>query len=174
MGMGDFLMSDHDPIETAWRIHGAQVDWIGKVDSKASFALAIESAVLVSVAGASQDGPLSHLSGFWELALYRGGIICLIVGVLLAITVVAPRIRSGHPDEEVKKKHFIHFGHLRHWEPQELARALQDADLLAVLCDQVVIMAQIAWSKHLRVQASLAAGVAGGALIGLTATINGG
>src|SRR3712207_62647 len=40
-------VSQQDPVDTAWRIHGAIADWTGKVDTKASFVLTIESALLV-------------------------------------------------------------------------------------------------------------------------------
>ena len=63
--------TDKDTLDTAWRIHGALVDWTGKVDAKASFAFALESAglgVIVTLSG--RDRLFEKLEGdcvkyFW-------------------------------------------------------------------------------------------------------------
>ena len=56
-----------DATDTAWRIHGALVDWTGKVDTKASFALTIESDVLMRL----RLGPPRWWSG-WQVTLRLG------------------------------------------------------------------------------------------------------
>ena len=48
------------------------------------------------------------------------------------------------------------FGHLRHWNSDNLAKALSERDILPVLSRQIVNMSCIAWGKHRSVQLSLA------------------
>ena len=158
-------MNGTDPIDTAWRIHAAQVDWTGKVDSKANFALAIESALLVGIIGASKDGILSKLSGV-QLWSCRIGVALLVAAVVLAMSVVIPRLRSKQAKTEWKNN-FIYFGHVRHWDSDKLAEKIQDAELLPILSRQIIHMGDIAWIKHRGVQWSLCAGLAGAAFVGL-------
>lgn len=49
MGAGVTDSRASHALDTAWRIHGALVDWTGKVDSKASFTVGVESAALAGV-----------------------------------------------------------------------------------------------------------------------------
>ncbi|MGO0578200.1 Pycsar system effector family protein [Ornithinimicrobium panacihumi] len=145
------------------------MEWISKVDSKASFALAIESAALLFVADASRDGALSEVSGAGGASLYWLGVAALIAGVIFAVAVVTPRMRSTLSVDEIREKHIIHFGHVRHWTADELTAALNDTELLPVISDQIVILAKIAWDKHVRVEWSLGLGLLGGAFVALAA-----
>lgn len=47
---------DVDAVDTAWRIHAASSDGTGKADQKASFTLAVESALALAVMTLSGDG----------------------------------------------------------------------------------------------------------------------
>jgi hypothetical protein len=146
---------DADAAETAWKIHATIVDWTGKVDQKASFALAVESAVVLGVIALSDTGkPLSALSGFWQLWLYRVGIGLLVFAVVLVMAAVIPRLRRDKMDDEWREN-LIFFGHLKRWQRDELSKALRQRDMLPVLSAQLINMSQIAWRKHRDLQFSL-------------------
>ncbi|WP_326945446.1 DUF5706 domain-containing protein [Amycolatopsis sp. NBC_01307] len=153
-------MTDHDPIETAWKIHAAVVDWTGKVDAKASFCVAVESAAVAGIISISADGRgLSRLIGLAEI--FRDlGFAFLAIAILSAITVVTPRIRRAKVREEAGRN-FIYFGHLKEWDAVDLASGLRDLDLLPMLTRQIVTMSKIAWQKHRRVQLSMVLAVVG-------------
>ena len=164
-------MTDHEPVDTAWRIHGAVADWTGKVDAKASFALTIESAVLAGIITLSGSGHRLHgPAGFWPRTMYWVGTSLVILGACLAVLVVAPRLRGGKVSGEAGRN-FVYFGHLQHWTPGELEDALQNRDVLPVLTRQLVVMSQIAWTKHIRVKWSLYAASAGSVLVALAALV---
>ena len=156
---------DRSAVETAWKIHAALVDWTGKVDTKASFALALESAVIAAIISLTGSGRrLSGLSGFWPLLGFWVGSLCLLLAALAAASVVAPRLRASATKKEWRDN-YIYFGHLRHWSAPDLAKALTKRDLLPVLSRQLVAMSRVAWRKHRRVQASLVLAVIGAALV---------
>lgn len=162
-----------DPSDTAWRIHGALVDWTGKVDTKASFALAIETALMAGVVALTGDGRrLSHLDGFWTKAPFVLGVLALIAGLLSVAWVVRPRLRSKSVEVEAPSN-FIFFGHAKHWEPAELAEALGTVDILPMLSRQIVAMSKIAWLKHRMLQHSMTLATIGSALVGVAAWLNG-
>lgn len=164
-------MPDHDPIDTAWRIHTAIVDWTGKVDSKASFALAIESAVLAGIVSMTDGNRrLANLEGLASV-LFWSGVAFLIAALLCAIYVVRPRLRSKKVQSE-SGAHFIFFGHLKHWNAHDLEEALMERDLLPMLAHQLVNMSEIAWAKHRMLQLSLTGAVLASGLIGVAALVN--
>lgn len=155
-------------IEHAWKIHAALADWTGKVDTKASFALAIEAAVLSGIVALTRpEQPLSETISVLGRVTLICGIGLLGVAATLAILVVIPRIRSRQVDDEWQEN-YVYFGHVRRWEPQQLSMQLQkdQSEMLLVLSRQLVRMSQIAWIKHRRVQFSL-----GFAWLGVAATI---
>lgn len=157
---------DTGAAETAWRIHAAIDDWTGKADQKASFALAIQSAVALAVISMSGDGGvLSGLSG-WAVGAYRAGIALLVIAIGLVIAAVMPALRRKDVDRDWRGN-FIFFGHLRHWADRDLEAALAEDDLLPVLAKQLTSMSKIAWKKYRRLQASLWVAAVGTALLGL-------
>jgi hypothetical protein len=154
-----------DPIDTAWRTHQAQADWTGKVDAKASFAFAIESAAIATVVAlTAKDRLYSDLDTWWLLAMYAAGLAFLLGAAALAVMVVIPRLRGSKTFVE-SKDNFIYFGHARHWSPAALEDALRKRDILPMLSNQIVQMAKIAWVKHLRVRWSFRLASAGGVLL---------
>lgn len=159
-------MTDQHALDTAWRTHDALRDWTGKVDAKASFALTIESAVLGAIVALSaKSGRLSTLHGGHLLA-FRVGVGMLGLAVLAAVGAVIPQIRRGATKSEWSR-HFIFFGHVRHWSADDLVVAWRDQQLLPVLAHQAVAMSKIAWRKHRLLQFSLASAVLGtGAVVG--------
>jgi hypothetical protein len=159
-------------VETAWRIHDAILAWTTNVDQKASFALAIESAVLVAVGGFTKRGSLfGALDRDREQVPYWLGVGLLLAAVMCAGSVVKPRLRSRSTSREWPDN-FIYFGHLRHWEPQPLANELRHADMLAALTQQLVAMSDIAWRKHRSVQVSLWLAMLGFAFLAAAAWLN--
>lgn len=162
-------MTNPDPIDTAWKIHSALTDWTGKVDTKASFALTIESALLAGVVTLSgKDRALDNLSG-WAVVWYVLGLVVLIAGLLCAVWVVRPRLRAQHVTNEASTN-FIYFGHLRQLSHDDVETKLRDDDVLPVLARQLVEMSKIAWTKHRLVQLSLTLAPIGVALLGVSAT----
>jgi hypothetical protein len=161
-----------DARDTAWRIHASIVDWTGKVDTKASFALAIESAALGGIGALTASGRrLDGLTG-WEVGLFWTGIVVLLIGVLSVITVVAPRLRSTKMPSEWQNN-YVYIGHLMHWDPEDLQRAFEEEDPVPVVTRNIVVMSKIAWTKHRRLQVSMWLATIGSALVGLAALING-
>lgn len=149
------LMSTPDPIDTAWKIHAALTDWTAKVDTKASFALTIESALLVGVVTLSAKERVFHnLPGGWPVFWYAAGISLLVLAVLLAAFVVRPRLRADKVASE-SPNNFIYFGHLKHLQPCEIKYRLEQVPLLPVLSKQLHEMSKIAWQKHILVQWSM-------------------
>lgn len=63
---------------------------------------------------------------------------------------VIPQLRRLKARKEWNENS-IYFGHLRYWDPQELAKRLQSREELMSLDElarQQVTMASIAWGKH--------------------------
>jgi len=152
--------------EDAWKVHAALVDWTGKVDAKASFALTLEAALLGAVVTFSADGrPLGGLKDARTLLAYRSGVILLGLAAVCAVVAVVPRIRFWATLSEWQTN-VVYFGHLRHWtDPAALATAYKQLDMLSMLSQQQIAMSKIAWSKHKWVQISLAFAVVGSALV---------
>lgn len=166
-GTKKLVQQDKEAIEQAWKVHQAQADWTGKVDAKASFAFAIESAAIATTVALSGDNRLfSGRSAGMIDVLYWIGLLALLAGAFFAVAVVIPRLKS---DSALKasKRNYIYFGHVRHWEPDELAEALKSRDILPVITRQIVIMGDIAWQKHRWVQVSMWCGAFGGLFLGL-------
>jgi Family of unknown function (DUF5706) len=165
LGLGDQLMTDRDPLDTAWHIHSALSDWTAKVDAKASFALALESAALAAITTLTGDGRrLDGLSGSTEVLFFSLGLVLLLASMLASVWVVRPRLRQNQAGEEARNN-FIYFGHLRHWDANTLSSHLAHDDPLPVLSRQLVVMSKIAWQKHLAVQWSMQLAVAGGSCV---------
>jgi hypothetical protein len=156
----------------AWKVHDNLSEWTARVDVKASIALATEAAVLGFVITLATDGkPLGGIKN-WPVWLLQAGTVLLLLSVILAIFVVLPQLRSRHTKQESMKNR-IYFGHLRHWEPEPLAKSLaedddREADELAL---QLVTMSKIVWRKHVWLQWSLFALLAGVVMIGLVYTL---
>jgi hypothetical protein len=157
--------------ETAWRIHAALIDWTGKADVKAAFALTVESAALALTAAlhsGAAPSPGGAPSGF--PALLATGAVLLGAAALLAVLAVAPRMRVDRTARPPTPD-FIYFGHVRTLEPEELAQLLRTADPLPALSRQLVTMSRVAWYKHRCTQASLALAAAGLVAVALAGAI---
>jgi Family of unknown function (DUF5706) len=157
--------------ETAWRIHAALADWTARADAKASFVLTVESAALIGIGALfNLNGQLRDIVGVFPNVLLWTGVALLTAAALLAASAVSPRTRRKKVQSEWQDN-FIYFGHLRHWEAQELAEALRTRDPLPVLTRQLTAMSQIAWTKYERVERSLVLAVAGAMAVSLAGLI---
>lgn len=159
----------NNPVENAWKIHAALVDWTGKVDGKASFVLGLESAIFAALVYLRSDDHLLSVlnNGTASLGFAVGGVL-IVVSMLLALWAVTPilYIKNARANWQ---SNYIFFGHLHNWKPADLEVALKDDPVLPVLARQLVIMSKAAWSKHLRVQWSVLAGLLGS--VGLVVSI---
>ncbi|MEU5418719.1 Pycsar system effector family protein [Streptomyces sp. NPDC020799] len=159
-----------DPLETAWKIQSGLNDSTGKADTKASFALAIQSTVLalLGVLANADEGLLSKPRSSPSSAFLWAGVVLLACGAGFAAAAVSPNLRKERrgpqPDDD-----FLFFGHLRCWDPTALERALKEKDLLPQLSRQIVVMSEIAWTKHRRVQWSFVLAATGSAALGVAA-----
>ena len=113
----------------------------------------------------TSDGRLfASLDKWWLVSLYAVGLGALLVAAGFSAAVVVPRLRTTKAGPEARHN-FIYFGHARLWEPSDLERALTERPILPQLSRQIVVMARIAWTKHLRVQWSFSLAVVGSACL---------
>jgi hypothetical protein len=147
--------SSQDPVEFAWRVHSALDSWTGKVDTKASITLAIEGVALGFVVSLSEKGRRFYDLHGASSAWFSVGLLLLLAALLAAALVVMPQLnrRSARRDWRTNT---IYFGHLRHWDPDDLAQMIAaQPQTHKQLARQLVAMADIAWRKHSRLQVSL-------------------
>jgi hypothetical protein len=152
MRRGELAIARHQEhlgdLDTAWKVHSAVADWTGKVDAKASFAFTVESATIATMVALSGDDRIfARLEGFWQNATFYAAGLLFLLAAFAALIVVIPRLRM----RKVKKEapfNFIYFGHLQHWESDQLRWKIENTDLLPVLSRQLVIMSKLCWQKH--------------------------
>lgn len=157
-------------IDFAWRVHDALDSWTGKVDTKSSIALGIEVAVFGFVVALSEKpGRFSALKGA-NLRFFQAGLVLALISILLSLAVVFPQL-NGIKARRHWKTNMIYFGHLRRWNPADLAKALAaglpEEEQLA---RQLVEMSKIAWRKHVWLQWSLLSFAAGAVCLLIAAT----
>ncbi|MFG3549758.1 Pycsar system effector family protein [Streptomyces sp. NPDC047725] len=147
--------------ETAWRIQAAVADLTAKADSKASFALTMQSTSLavLGLLASSQRSAGGLDSGASRLLLWCG-VLLMVGGACCAAWAISPNLRKERRGPE-RDDDFLYFGHVRRLEPAVLEEVLRDKDPLPPLARQLVVMSEIAWIKHRRVQWSLMFAVAG-------------
>jgi hypothetical protein len=160
-----------DPLETAWKLHSAIADWTGKADSKASFSLTLQATILAALGVLAGTGRVfSDVSSGLALFLLWLGASLLGIGATFAVVAISPNLRKERRGPR-RDDDFLYFGHLRAWEPCDLERALREKDPLPALSRQLVVMSEIAWTKHRRVQWSLSLAVAGAVTLALATAI---
>jgi hypothetical protein len=150
-----------EPMETAWRIQAAIADLTAKADSKASFALTMQSTALavLGLLTSAQRAAGEFDSGASRLLL-GCGVLLMVGGASCAAWAISPNLRKERRGPE-REDDFLYFGHVRHLEPAELEEVLRNKDPLPPLSRQLVVMSEIAWTKHRRVQWSFTLAVAG-------------
>ncbi|WP_425824621.1 Pycsar system effector family protein [Streptomyces fractus] len=163
------MASDHEAVETAWRVHAEIGSWTTKADAKATFALTLDTAAVAGIIALSTDDHvLTDVHGWGGRTLLWAGTTLILMSGVFAMLVVLPRLRSRRTRSEASQN-FIYFGHLRHREPEELAEALKTTNVLPVLSRQLIATSKIAWRKHRHIQASFITFGFGGMLVFLAA-----
>ena len=96
--------------------------------------------------------------------------IAVFASVMLAVLVVAPHLNRRR-DKLIWQSGVTYFGHLVHWEPGALRDRLESLrpDALQMLSEQCILLARIAWRKHVLLQASLVAFAIGATLLTVAA-----
>ncbi|MGH3864897.1 MAG: Pycsar system effector family protein [Pseudonocardiaceae bacterium] len=145
-------------------------DWTAKVDTKASIVMALETG-LSSIILAFSDSVRfpNHPDGalFWA---HRSGLVLLFVSIVLAGAVVFPQIRH-RSSARSWQDNYLYFGHIRHWQPTELAAELLSGRTrrhLHALSTQLVVMSRVVWRKHVALQCSMLCALLGCIAIGVT------
>ncbi|PVD01658.1 hypothetical protein DBP19_01520 [Streptomyces sp. CS090A] len=154
--------------EAAWHIHQALTDWTGRVDTKATIVLGLESAVATALAALSRGRPVP-LAGPSAVCVWAGASL-LALSAAFCLLVVFPRL-DGFAAGRRWERGYVYFGHLRRWEAADLAEALCGGEVLPVLARQLVAVSRICWRKHRLMQLSITSGCAGGLLIAAGASI---
>ncbi|UGT53955.1 Pycsar system effector family protein [Nocardia asteroides] len=157
-------------IAFGWRVHQSQEAWTAKVDVKASIVLALTGAVLVAiVAGNNKDGVLTTLTGWRDIVLMLS-VVLIFIALTLAGAAVYPILGRVKDHKARHLDNTIYFGHLRHWDPLQLAAKLhvmspaEEAKQLAV---QMKVMSEGNWRKHRCLQGALVAAAAAAILLAI-------
>lgn len=160
-------------ISFAWKTHSAITDWTAKVDYKAAIVLSLGGVVLGFFVTLSGHGRvLANLHGA-ALIVEQIGLSACIIGVLLAGLVVAPRL-NRRQTRTSWRENVVYFGHLRYWDPKDLAERLQSLDAgqqLVIMATQLVTTSKIAWRKHSTLQWSMALLLLGVVLVALSVAL---
>jgi hypothetical protein len=112
------------------------------------------------------DPGISEVSEGMVDVSYWVGLLALLAGAFFAVAVVIPRLKADGA-LKASKRNYIYFGHVRHWEANELAVALKSRDILPVITRQIVVMGDIAWQNHRWVQVSVWCGALDSLCLGL-------
>jgi pycsar effector protein len=154
-------------VEFGWRAHQAIQGWTSSVDTKASIALVIETAVAAAALRAliTDKGPLHNATGL-HLATSIAAATVLVLAVGCAVLVILPRLDRGNANGQTTG--LVYFGHLRHRSAENIARALADLtpdEERRQLAAQLHVTSEVAWRKHDWLQRSLALFPLGAALL---------
>jgi hypothetical protein len=141
------MLTRQNPTEFAWRVHGALEAWTAKVDMKASVLLGFQVglAILIVTAPGLGSGPAEAAT------------VLLVGGMGGATATILPALGPARRLRREYRRHLIYFGHLRLWQPAELAHRLcrlSDGEELQALAAQLVRMSRLNWRKHRLLQAS--------------------
>lgn len=83
-----------------------------------------------------------------------GGLALLFGSVMLSMLVLMPRIKLR--EKKPGRPGYLYFGHLRHWEKEELAQTLARNQVIdGQIAAQVIALSRVAWRKHVLLQWSL-------------------
>jgi hypothetical protein len=139
-------------VENAWKIHQSITEWTKAVDAKAAFALTLELALIATVISLTNKHEIFSMKPSAPgQVLVWAGLLALISAAGTAASAVTPQLRDRRTTEEARTS-FIYFGHARLWNPKHLQAEIVSRDLLPQLSQQIVVMSQIAWNKHIKVR----------------------
>ncbi|MFF8966037.1 Pycsar system effector family protein [Streptomyces globisporus] len=135
--------------------------WTEKADGKAAFVFGLATAALTAFATLSAGllppddrAPDARLLCSWA------GVALLLSSSAVSLCVVLPQL--DHAVSRTRwRSGFVYFGHLRHWDPDDLTQALLTREPLPVLSQQIVDMSRICYRKYRLVQVSIALASAG-------------
>ena len=157
-------------VEFGWKVHAAQEAWTAKVDTKAAIFFTLQTALLAAlIAAHARDRLLGQLTG-WRHVLGDVSLALSSMSVLVAGAAVVPLLGRSAQHRRGHREHLIYFGHLRHWNPEDLAVRLQTLtveDELQQLSRQLVELSRRNWMKHRRLQAAMTLAVVGAACVAL-------
>lgn len=129
-------------------MYRTHAEWIARVDTKASILLTLQGISLGAVFTlTATDRPFALLVHWWEVAVFILGVALLLICIVLAELVIAPRMRTKRPSRRALHD-YIYFGHTRWWKASDLQRTLHKSSL-EVLSRQLVILGEIALSARL-------------------------
>ena len=119
--------------------------------------LPLESAIFAFVITQSGHGRIFGKLNDSSLILYWCGIASIILAILSAAATIVPRL-DRRKSRKAWQENFIYFGHLRRWDPKQLAERLRQAPVadLEAISIALVTMSRIAWRKHELLQSSIA------------------
>lgn len=158
--------TDHAGTEFGWRSHEAIQTWTANVDTKASIAMVVQTALAGAGLHAliAHDGELHDAVGL-HLACTIVAVTLLVISVGCCLWVIFPRL---HRRRDPPPQGLIYFGDLRILKADEIALALttltQEQECTQ-LAHQMRITSVVAWRKHSWLQHSLVAFVLGATLL---------
>ncbi|WP_138733212.1 Pycsar system effector family protein [Modestobacter excelsi] len=159
--------------EHAWRIHAAIQEWIKHAETKASFLLTIQSALMVFFSSRLAANDFSLIDRLTDAALsplafilYALGLLCVLGAIGSLIFVVVPRLRSKELAAE-RGSNAIYFGHVVGQDANDVKRLIEGPTMLDQLSRQISVTGGIAWTKHIWLQTSIFMAVVGVVLIGV-------
>jgi hypothetical protein len=153
-------------IEFAWRVHQAQEQWSTRADTKATVVFTVEAAVIAAVVAAFGNTTLAGVIVGWRLVLVWLGIIASVVAIAAASIVVMPQL--GRRESMEQDGHFIYFGDLRFWHPDDLAAKLTDlseAEQIVELSVQLTRTSVGNWRKYFLLRAAVVAALIGAVIL---------
>jgi hypothetical protein len=104
----------------------------------------------------------------WPSVLATVAPVALVIAMALTAAALVPVPGPKRKIKMERSAHLIYFGHLRHWDPGELARTyahLNSAEEAIMLAHQIVRLSRLSrlnwlnwlnWRKHRRLQAAVA------------------
>lgn len=169
-GESDGVEREAEAEARAWTVYHSHGEWIARVDAKASILLALQGVTLGAViALTDRHRPYADLEMWWEWTLFVGGFALLLIGIVLAVTALVPRVTSERPSKN-EVRDYIYFGHTRLWTPEALEAELRKP-VLPILSRQLVVLGRISWRKHYLVKWSVWSYIASGAFLTAAALI---
>lgn len=146
-----------EPVEFGWRVHNALESWTGRADLKASILLAFQGGAFI-FGITFWDVLIKDVVRPWlQVALAATAV--LVLAMVATAAVVVPVLGPRRRLREARPRSLVYFGHLRLWEPEDLARAMRDLtirDETEMLSAQLIAMSRLTWRKHRLIQLSVA------------------
>lgn len=144
------------PAEFAWQVHAAVESWTARADLKASILLAFQGGVFVFAV--SWRALVLDAPGRWPEVVGVVAVGVLVCAMGLAAIATLPMLGSSRRLRAEHQSHLVYFGHLRLWDPAELAARVSQVDAaeeLRMLSWQLAATSRLTWRKHRLLQVSV-------------------